>query len=358
MGNNMMGGDFSWTFIIQAMLVGSLFIITNYYLWSGMTRIPGAERYYKFIKWILLALILSLAVWLTPHNLPLSSLEVGEMGGSQYHPLLKFLGLMPAKNAVVNLIILATFFSFLLYRRGNMEGAVSIRAQGKGAAITIVVVGLAAIAIVGQYALAMLNLDPAELDLPADRAEYIQTIGYALVAECAVGVIAIGLALVDRGKLAQMLFLTFTAVNVTGFLGYYGFVVMEQASPVLRNVAVAQFLMLISCLILVTVIDAFLFKRAKSLGPMRWGRMTVRSQYALLLLTFVITMNMGLMGFIRSGLRGDWHIFGVMRDTSEWAHTPSNFVMTQQVGAAVLLFMIGFAFMFWLGGIAAKGKED
>ncbi len=86
MGNNMMGGDFSWTFIIQAMLVGSLFLISNYYLWSGMTRIPGSERYYKYIKFILGALIISFAIWLTPHNLPLSGAEVGEMGGSQYHP--------------------------------------------------------------------------------------------------------------------------------------------------------------------------------------------------------------------------------------------------------------------------------
>jgi cytochrome bd ubiquinol oxidase subunit I len=359
MGNNMMGGDFSWTFIIQAMLVGSLFVISNYYLWSGMTRIPGAERYYKFIKYILLALIVSFAIWLTPHNLPLSSLEVGEMGGSQYHPMLKYLGLMPAKNAVVNLIILATFFSFLLYRRGNMLDCVSIRDQGKGAKITILVVGLAAVALVAQYAVTMLNLDPASLDLPADRAEYIRVIGYLLVFECVVGVIAIILALTDRGKLGQGLYLGVTAFNVTIFLGVWGFVVMEKASPVLRNVAVSQFMQLISCLVLVSVIDAFLFKRAESLGPLRWGKMTVRSQYALLLLTFVITMNMGLMGFIRSGLRGDWHIFGVMRDTSEWAYTPSNFVMTQQVGAAVLLFMIGCAFMFWLGGIASsKKKED
>ena len=133
---------------------------------------------------------------------------------------------------------------------------------------------------------------------------------------------------------------------------------MEKASPVLRNVAVSQFLQLISCLILVGVIDAFLFKRAKSLGSMQWGKMTTRSQYALLLLTIVITMNMGLMGFIRSGLRGDWHIFGVMRDTSDWGSTPTNFVMTQQVSAAVLLFMIGCAFMFWLGSVAAKGGEE
>ena len=357
MGNNMMGGDFSWTFIIQAMLVGSLFIISNYYLWSGMTRIPGAERYYKFIKWILLALIVSFAIWLTPHNLPLSSQEVGEMGGSQYHPMLKYLGLMPAKNAVVNLIILATFFSFLLYRRGNMLDVVSIRDQGKGARITILVVGLAAVALVVQYAVTMLTMDPGSLDLPADRAQYIRMIGYLLVFEAAVGVAAIILALIDRGKLGQVLYLSVTAFNVAVFLGVWGFVVMEKASPVLRNVAVAQFIQLISCLILVSVIDAFLFKRAKSLGEFQWGRMSNRSQYALLLLTFIITMNMGLMGFIRSGLRGDWHIFGVMRDTSEWAYTPSNFVMTQQVGAAVLLFMIGCAFMFWLGGIASKKEE-
>ncbi|MBT7943527.1 MAG: hypothetical protein HN719_09255, partial [Alphaproteobacteria bacterium] len=343
MGNNMMGGDFSWTFIIQAMLVGSLFLISNYYLWSGMTRIPGAERYYKFIKYILFALILSFAIWLTPHNLPLSAQEVGEMGGSQYHPLLKYLGLMPAKNAVVNLIILATFFSFLLYRRGNKQDVVSIRDQGKTARIVISVVGLTAIALVAQYAMNLLNLNPASLDLPADRAEYIQVMGYLLVFECVAGLIAIVLALTDRGKLGQYLYLGVTAFNVTIFLGVWGFVVMEKASPVLRNVAVAQFLQLISCLVLVSVIDFFLFRDAKSVGKMQWGKMTVRSQYALLLLTFVITMNMGLMGFIRSGLRGDWHIFGIMRDTSEWAYTPSNFVMTQQVGAAVLLFMIGCA---------------
>ncbi len=31
--------------------------------------------------------------------------------------------------------------------------------------------------------------------------------------------------------------------------------------------------------------------------------------------------------------------------------------MTQMVGLAVLVFMVGVAFMFWLGGIAAKSKK-
>ena len=357
MGNNMMGGDFSWTFIIQAILVGSLFIISNYYLWSGMTRIPGAERYYKYIKWILGALIISFAVWLTPHNLPLTGREVGEMGGGQYHPTLKFMGLMPAKNAVINLIILSTFFSFLLYRRGNKSEVVPVTRQGLLPRIIIPLAGLAAIAMVGQYALNLLNMDPGELDLPADRAVYFRTLAYVLLVECAAAVIAVLLSLRDRGKLAQDFYMGVTAFNVVIFLGVYGFVVMEQASPFLRNVAVAQFLQLISCLILVSTIDVFLFRGAREIGKLRWGRMSIRSQYSLLLLTFIITMNMGLMGFIRSGLRGDWHIYGIMRDTSQWAYTPSNFTMTLQVSLAVLVFMLGIALMFWLGGLAADEPE-
>lgn len=357
MGNNMMGGDFSWTFIIQAMLVGSLFLISNYYLWSGMTRIPGAERYYSYIKFMLALIVISFAIWLTPHNLPLTGDEIGKMGGTQYHPTLKFFGLMPAKNAVVNLIILSTFFSFLLYRRGNKGERVPISKQGNAPKIAIGIAGLVAIAIIGQYAWFLLTADPKVLDLPPDRAVYFRTVGGLLTFQCIAAITTVILALKDKGIFAQGLFLGTTALSVTVFLGVYGFVVMEKASPFLRNVAVSQFLQLISCIILVTTIDLFLFKGAKEIGPLKWGKMTVRSQYALLLLTIIITMNMGLMGFIRSGLRSDWHIFGVMRDTSEWAYTPSNFTMTQMVGLAVIVFLVGVAFMFWLGGIA-KGKND
>jgi len=47
-----------------------------------------------------------------------------------------------------------------------------------------------------------------------------------------------------------------------------------------------------------------------------------------------------------------------MRDTSSWSFTPTNFTMTQMVGLAVLMFMVGVSFMFWLGGIAASKKES
>jgi len=357
MGNNMMGGDFSWTFIIQAMLVGSLFLISNYYLWSGMERIPGAERYRGYIKFLLAIIVISFAIWLTPHNLPITGEEVGEMGGSQYHPTLKYLGLMPAKNAVVNFIILSTFFSFLLYKRGNKGELIPVSEQGRTPKIVLSIIGLLCLWLVGQYAFYLYGLDPKELDLPPDRAGYFRTVGTLLFFNCAAIIIAVALTLKNRGIIAQYLYIGVTAFNVTLFLGVYGFVVMEKASPFLRNIAVSQFTQLISCLILVTTIDSFLFKNAESLGEMKWGKMSIRSQYALLVLCIVITLNMGLMGFIRSGLRTDWHIYGVLKDTSEWAYTPSNFTMTQMVGSATIVFLVLVAFMFWLSTIAHKEES-
>jgi cytochrome d ubiquinol oxidase subunit I len=49
--------------------------------------------------------------------------EARAMGGT-HHPLLGFFGVMSAKNTVVNLMILTTFLSFLLYRRANKRPVV------------------------------------------------------------------------------------------------------------------------------------------------------------------------------------------------------------------------------------------
>ena len=48
MGITLMGGFLAWLFILQAMLIGVLFLGANYYFWMGITyRIPGSERTYK-----------------------------------------------------------------------------------------------------------------------------------------------------------------------------------------------------------------------------------------------------------------------------------------------------------------------
>jgi cytochrome bd ubiquinol oxidase subunit I len=120
MGITMMGGFMSWLWVIQAFLIAVLFLAGNYYLWIGMGRIPGAERFRPYIKYLLIVLVLGAIVWGTPHTMIADSKELAAMGGS-HHPMLGALGVMSAKNTAVNLMILATFLSFLMYRRGNKQ---------------------------------------------------------------------------------------------------------------------------------------------------------------------------------------------------------------------------------------------
>jgi cytochrome bd-type quinol oxidase subunit 1 len=118
MGITMMGGFMSWLWIIQAILIGVLFIGSNYYLWLGMERIPGSERYRKYVPYMIMILAAGFMVWATPRSMVVTLDEARVMGGT-HHPLLGFLGVMSAKNTAVNLMILTTFLSFVLYRRAN-----------------------------------------------------------------------------------------------------------------------------------------------------------------------------------------------------------------------------------------------
>src|SRR5574341_703120 len=123
MGITMLGGFMSWLWVIQAFLIAALFLAGNYYLWVGMGRIPGAERFRPYTKWLLAVLVVGALVWGTPHTMIASSKEIAAMGGS-HHPFLGVLGVMSAKNTAVNLMILTTFLSFLMYRRANKRPVV------------------------------------------------------------------------------------------------------------------------------------------------------------------------------------------------------------------------------------------
>jgi cytochrome bd-type quinol oxidase subunit 1 len=146
MGVTMMGGFMSWLWIVQAIIIGVLFLGSNYYLWLGMERIPGAERYRPFIKYLLLLIVLGFMVWATPGTLIASIEEVRRMGGTR-HKVLAMFGVMSAKNTAVNIMILTTFLSYLLYRRANKE---SVRPWVRtGMALQWATFALAAVAVVG-----------------------------------------------------------------------------------------------------------------------------------------------------------------------------------------------------------------
>ncbi len=280
LGVVLMGGTFSWLFIIQAVLIGNLFLAANYYLWVSMQRIEGAERYYRFIKYLLASITLCFLVWATPHSLVATVEEARAMGG-QHHPILGVLGVMSAKNTAVNILILTTYISFLLYRRGNKEPTVS----------------------------------------------WART-----------------------GNLIQFAIFAFAVVFVI-FLGVYGYFVEAK---VRIRLSVPQVLTVLLTMIVVTIIDVFMFKNARIKGPIRWGEMPARSQYALFFIAITFAWTMGLMGYVRSGMRQHWHVYNVMKDTSPEAYTPTLGFAANVITITVLIFFSFIAVIFWLTGLTGK----
>jgi cytochrome bd-type quinol oxidase subunit 1 len=273
LGLQMMGGAFSWLFIIQAVLIGNLFLAANYYLWLGMGRVEGRQPLQKFIKYLLIAIALCFMVWATPRSIIATVSEIRAMGGSA-HPILGFLGVMSAKNTAVNILILTTFMSFLLYRR-----------TGK-----------------------------------------VATVGWA-----------------KMGHAAQLTIFAAAAIFVI-FLGVYGYFV---EATVRIGLSVPQVSAVLFAMIAITAIDVFLFRGAKT-SEVRWGHVPAISQYVLIFIAVTFTWLMGLMGYVRSGLRQHWHVYGVVRDTSPDAFTPTLGYATQVVSVTVLLFFLLIGFVFWI----------
>jgi len=150
MGITAMGGILAWLFVVQAVLIGTILLAGNYYLWSGMSRIEGPQRYRGFTKYIAFVLIICFLVWVTPHTLILSSSEIATLGGSN-HKLLGPLGIMPAKNIAVNLMLIFTFLSFQLYRRADKVITVPWENRGNALLVAIYTIAVINIIFAGVY---------------------------------------------------------------------------------------------------------------------------------------------------------------------------------------------------------------
>ena len=124
MGITAMGGILAWLFIIQAVLIGTIMLAANYYLWCGLMRTERGAEYAKYVKYIAVVIVGGFLVWVTPHSLILTTEEIRQLGGTN-HKFLGPLGIMPAKNTAVNLMLVFTFLSFQMFYRSSRCGILS-----------------------------------------------------------------------------------------------------------------------------------------------------------------------------------------------------------------------------------------
>ena len=280
MGITLMGGLLAWLFIIQAVLIGALFYATVYYLFNGMGRMPGAERYQKYMKYVLFFMTAAFLVWLTPHTLVMKASELKAIGGQQ-HPVIGNYGVMSAKNGAVNTMIMVTVAAFIMYQRANK--IITVRWAPIGNAF-----------IIAMFANAFLNN------------WWIAIYGYYIPANVRVGL------------------------------------------------SVPQVLGTLTTLFVGMGINTAMMKGARLVGPVKWGKVSLRSQYALFALAVSFTWLMALMGYIRSSVRLFWHSMEVVRDSSPWAFTHTIGFAANVMSVNVLLFWIFTLFVFWLGELSSK----
>ncbi len=150
MGITAMGGVLAWLFIIQAVLIGTIMLAANYYLWCGLMRTDRGVLYAPYVKYIAVVIVAGFLVWVTPHSLILTPQEMQMLGGSHHH-LLGPLGIMPAKNTAVNLMLVFTFLSFQMFYRSNREATVSWAAAGNMVIVALYVIGCLNIVGAGIY---------------------------------------------------------------------------------------------------------------------------------------------------------------------------------------------------------------
>ncbi len=278
MGITAMGGVLAWLFIIQAVLIGSILLAANYYLWCGLGRTDRGASYAPYVKYIAVVMVGGFLVWVTPHSLILTPQELQLMGGS-HHKVLGPLGIMPAKNTAVNLMLVFTFLSFQMFYRSSRVPTVSWYKAGNAAIIALYVVGC-------------LNIIAA---------------------------------------------------------GIYGYI-----TPTVYKVgaSVPQVVTTLSIIVFAAIIDGFMLKGATK-TQVNWGRMTVRSQYALFVLPVAFTWLMALMGYIRSSLRTHWHVYTIMKDNSPEAYIPTIGEAGNIITVITLMFMALIVFIFWLSQLGA-----
>lgn len=152
MGITLLGGLLAWLGVVLVTAMGLIFFATNYYLWQRIASMGGQSLAWAS-KWVFGLLALCVMVYITPHTLVMTMLELKLMGGQQ-HPVIGNYGVESAKSPAVNLIILITAWSFILWRcshASTLTGDVSQRLRLSTLIFIVAGVNILWLGIYGYY---------------------------------------------------------------------------------------------------------------------------------------------------------------------------------------------------------------
>lgn len=276
MGVTFMGGALMKLWLVQALVIAVIFIGTCYYLWLGMGRVTGGERYRKYIPYLSWVLILAFAVWATPRAWVASLAELA----AGPHPIYGLLGIMAPKNAAVIIAVLCVLITFMLYRRAGRE-------------------------------------------ILKNRA------GFA--------------------------YLQWAVILLVVILNLYILILSYQWDSATRiKYTIYLFLFMVPAIGLLYLFDGLLLKGSRQIGEVKWGEMPPRSQYALIVVAVSTVWAMTLLGYGRAAARLNWHVYGVIEDTSRHAGLPGLGDATLIISALTLVFFGLISLVFYMTGIAEQ----
>jgi len=115
MGITLLGGLLAWPGILLVSAMSLQFLGINYYLWQRISSVRGGSLHVREAKWVFFLLGLCTVVYISPHTMVMTPLELKNLGGQQ-HPVLGNYGVESAKSTAVNLMMVLTTWSFLLWQ--------------------------------------------------------------------------------------------------------------------------------------------------------------------------------------------------------------------------------------------------
>lgn len=134
-GMYIMSDRISMFMLVQAILIGFLFIGSLYYIYISTQRIEGSPIYLKIMRVTFVIMFICAAIWFAPrHFFATMILEPGMLpegvGEGDYLKMvelpgkLSFIALMKAKNTAALVMIGCVLFNYILYRIALKKGTV------------------------------------------------------------------------------------------------------------------------------------------------------------------------------------------------------------------------------------------